>query len=275
MSSAHPPVVLSIAGHDPSGGAGIQADIEAITAQGCIATTVITCLTVQDTENIKRLVPLHPELVADQARTLLADIPVQAFKIGLLGNTAIADVVANLLADQPRIPVVLDPVLAAGGGAELAGRSLLEQIRTKLLPHTTVATPNSEEARRLTEEQSLEACAREILSYGCQGVLITGGHESERDVVNRLYRPGRNPVSRNWPRLPGSYHGSGCTLAASLAALLARGVPLEQAVAEAQAYTWNTLSHSYSPGRGQSIPCRFFKSENKGGSCKPPESPLP
>lgn len=263
MPHSHPPVVLSIAGHDPCGGAGIQADIEAITAQGCMATTVITCLTVQDTKNVKQLIPLNRDLVADQARTLLADIPVQAFKIGLLGDVAIAEVVASLLADHPQIPVVLDPILAAGGGAKLADRALLEHIRSQLLPRTTVATPNSEEARRLAGEQSLAASARGIIALGCDGVLITGGHESDRDVVNRLYRPDQEPIERNWPRLPGEYHGSGCTLAASLAALLAHGLPLEQAVAAAQTYTWNTLSHGYRPGRGQSIPCRFFHRESE------------
>jgi hydroxymethylpyrimidine/phosphomethylpyrimidine kinase len=255
----HPPIVLAIAGHDPCGGAGIQADIEAISANGCRAATVITCLTVQDTRDVMELVPVKPALVEAQARAVLADLPVAAIKIGLIGDGATAGMLAALLTEFPRIPVVLDPVLAAGGGTELAGKRLLDAIRRQLLPQTTLITPNSEEARRLGEQEELEACAGRLLSLGCGNVLITGTHEEETEVINRLFLAGGEAISRNWPRLPGSYHGSGCTLASAIAAGIALGRPLPEAVAEAQSYTWQSLTHAHSPGRGQALPDRLWK----------------
>ena len=264
MPANFPPTLLTISGHDPSGGAGVQADIEAATANGCVATSVITCLTVQDTQNLSELVPLESVLVARQARALLADIPVQAIKIGLLGDASIAQVIGTLLSDYPQLPVVLDPVLAAGGGTNLAGQALLDSIRSELLPYTTLITPNSLEARRLTGRDDLDSCATDLLSLGCGAVLITGTHEAEREVSNRLYRSGEKTASL-WPRLPGDYHGSGCTLASSIAAFLARGRPLEEAVLRGQEYTWKTLSHAHQPGRGQSLPDRFFFCRQREG----------
>jgi hydroxymethylpyrimidine/phosphomethylpyrimidine kinase len=257
------PIVLSISGHDPSGGAGIQADIEAITALGCKAATVVTCITVQDTVDVRRVVPLSPELVDEQLRTLLNDIKIRVIKIGLLGDAAVADTVAAVLKDHPEIPVILDPVLAAGGGRELAARDLIRSIKGNLLPRTTLITPNSPEARRLADRSSLEECAMDLLQDGCQAVLITGTHEQKPEVLNLLYRIGREPLHSTWPRLAGSYHGSGCTLASSIAALLAVGLTLEEAVLEGQDYTWNALSFGAAPGKGQSLPDRFFRCREK------------
>ena len=253
------PIVLSISGHDPSGGAGIQADIEAITALGCKAVTVVTCITVQDTVNVRRVAPLSPELVDEQLRTLLNDISIGVIKIGLLGDAAIADTVAAVLSDHPEIPVVLDPVLAAGGGRQLATTGLIQSIRGNLLPQTSLITPNSPEARRLADRQGLEECAFDLLQCGCEAVLITGTHEQKPEVTNLLYRDGKKPLHSTWPRLPGSHHGSGCTLASSIAALLAVGLTLEEAVLEGQQYTWNALSFGTTPGKGQSLPDRFFR----------------
>ena len=258
MGQARHPIVLSFSGHDPSGGAGIQADIETVAAHGCAAATVVTCLTVQDTGNVRLLSPVSAELVEQQARTLLADIPVRTIKIGLIGNAAVAAAIAGVLRDHPGIPVVLDPVLSAGGGAELAGPALLDSIRDQLLGRTALVTPNSQEARRLTGAHSLDECAEKLLAHGCAAVLITGGHEQEPSVTNRLYRPGRAPLASDWARLPGSYHGSGCTLASSIAALLASGCTLETAVQQGQEYTWQTLSHGWRAGAGQLLPDRLF-----------------
>jgi hydroxymethylpyrimidine/phosphomethylpyrimidine kinase len=263
MRIPSPPIVLSISGHDPSGGAGIQADIEAITALGCKAATVVTCLTVQDTVDVRRIAPLSPELVEAQLQTLLNDIKVRVIKIGLLGDAAVADTLAAVLRGHPEIPVILDPVLAAGGGRELAARDLIRSIRGNLLPQTHLITPNAPEARRLTDRPSLEECARDLLQCGCKAVLITGTHEQEPEVTNLLYRKDREPLHSTWARLEGSYHGSGCTLASSIAALLAKGLTLEQAVLKGQEYTWNTLSFATAPGKGQSLPDRFFRYREK------------
>jgi len=255
--------VLSISGHDPSGGAGIQADIEAISALGCKAATVVTCLTVQDTVDVRRIAPLSPDLVEEQLQTLLNDIKVRVIKIGLIGDAAVADALAAVLRGRPEIPVVLDPVLTAGGGRELAARDLIRSIRGELLPQTLLITPNTPEARRLTDRQSLEDCAMDLLQCGCKAVLTTGTHEQEPEVTNLLYRKDRKPLHSTWARLAGSYHGSGCTLASSIAAFLAKGLTLEQAVMKAQKYTWNTLAFGTAPGKGQLLPDRFFRYREK------------
>lgn len=259
MAQQNIPVVMTFAGNDPTGGAGIQADIEAIASMGCQAAPVITALTVQDTQNVMRFEPVNPALVVEQARAVLEDIPVAAFKIGMLGSIEIAEVIHTLLRDYPDIPVVLDPVLAAGGGHAFTDEELVNAIKELLIPQATVVTPNSEEARLLAPEaDTLDACAQELLSLGCDLVLITGTHESSPTVDNILYGNMRRLETFSWERLPHSYHGSGCTLASSIAGLLAQGLEPFSAIHEAQEYTWETLKHGYRVGMGQHLPNRLF-----------------
>ncbi|GAB4258709.1 MAG: hydroxymethylpyrimidine/phosphomethylpyrimidine kinase [Methylomicrobium sp.] len=256
------PVVLCFSGHDPSGGAGMQADIETLISHRCHAASIITTLTEQDTHNVKKLIPQRPENIIAQADTLIADLPVQAFKIGLIGHHESADAIHAILERHADIPVVLDPILAAGGGAELAGDRLIQTIKTSLLPRTTVLTPNSIEARKLSGYDNLDDCARALMDRGCRYVLITGTHEQSDTVCNRLYHDGRLLESFHWDRLPHSYHGSGCTLAAAIAGLTAWQLPLFNAIHEAQDYTWNALNNAYRPGSGQYNPNRFFWMED-------------
>lgn len=257
--SFSPPAVLAFAASDPTGGAGIQADILAIAAMGAHPLCAVTALTVQDTLGVYRLQPADPELVAEQARRLLADIAVRAFKLGVLGSPANARAVAAILAEHRDIPVVLDPVLASARGDALAAAETLAVLREVLLPLTTIATPNSIEARRLAPAAAdLPACARAIIGAGCRYVLLTGTHEPTDEVVNTLYDARGEVRADRWRRLPHSYHGSGCTLAAALAAALAQGAPLPEAVREAQQYTWRSLAAGYRPGQGQHVPNRFF-----------------
>jgi len=258
-------VVLCLSGHDPSGGAGIQADIEAIAAQGCHAATVITCLTLQDTSNVRELVPVSREMFMRQFRLMCKDFELAAIKIGLLGSPAIARAVTELLDGLSkggiRIPVVLDPVLAAGGGTNLARQQLITEIN-QMLPHISLLTPNRQEARRLAGVEHIDDAASTMLSAGCQAVLVTGADESdEQTVINRLYHSQQNHQWQH-PKLAGQYHGSGCTLAASIAARLALGEPLQQALTTAQDYTWETLRQATSPGHGQSIPRRCVPCTN-------------
>jgi len=215
---------MTLAGNDPSGGAGIAADSETLVSLGCHPAPVITALTVQDTHNVQALLPVEPAQVLAQARAVLEDMPVAAFKVGVIGGADNAAALYTLFAAYPAIPVVLDPVLAAGGGTELAGKALIEVIQTLLLPLTTVLTPNSVEARRLAPEaDTLNACAMALLARGCQYVLISGGHEPTEDVINTLYGNNRSLETFHWPRLSNEYHGSGCTLAAAIAARRAAG----------------------------------------------------
>jgi len=267
-----PPIVLSFAASDPSGGAGIQADLMTISSMGCHALSVITALTVQDTVGIDSVLCFDADWVDDQARKLLEDMPVDAFKIGLLGSTENIEAIAGILSDYPDIPLVFDPVLATGRGDELADEEMIAAIQSLLLPHTTVLTPNSIEARRLVckselgEDEgdlSLEECARRLLAYGCEYALLTGTHENTPQVVNDLYHASGLLRSDRWERLPGSYHGSGCTLASALAAGLAHGLEVDEAVREAQEYTWQALAAGFHPGMGQFIPDRFFWARKK------------
>ncbi|MDD5471123.1 MAG: hydroxymethylpyrimidine/phosphomethylpyrimidine kinase [Sideroxydans sp.] len=260
-----PPIVLTFAASDPSSGAGMQADILTIASMGCHPLSVITGITVQDTSGVEDIQAVDADLVIDQARTLLEDMPVAAFKIGLLGSVDNIAAIAEIVSDYPDIPLVLDPVLASGRGDELANEDMLDALRELLLPQSTILTPNSMEARRLVvdedneeDDPSLSECAKRILGMGCEYVLITGTHEHTPKVVNTLYGERGQLRSDDWPRLPGIYHGSGCTLASAIAALLANGLSMEDAVREAQEYTWEALKYGFRPGMGQHIPDRLF-----------------
>ncbi len=264
--SSSPPMVLAFAASDPTGGAGLQADLLTLASLGCHPLSVLTGFTVQDTRGVESLQAVEPAWVASQARRVLEDIPVAAFKLGVLGSTANARIVATILGEHPRVPVVLDPVLASGRGDPLADAETVQVLRTVLLARTTVLTPNSVEARRLAlaaPEASLPECARELAKLGCNFVLVTGTHEAGDKVTNTLYDARGVVREDRWQRLPGSYHGSGCTLAAALSALIARGLAIEDAAQAAQRYTWHALAAGFRPGRGQHLPDRFF--ETRGG----------
>ena len=261
--SALPPIVLAFAATDPSGGAGLQADVMTLASMGCHPLSVVTAITIQDTMGVEDVMALDAEWVADQARCVLEDMPVAAFKIGLLGSTENISAIAEVVSDYPEIPLVLDPVLASGRGDELVTDDMISALRELLIPQTTIITPNSIEARRLVQEEGeddvdLAECARRLLAMGCEYVLITGTHENTAQVINTLY--GQEGVVRadKWDRLPGSYHGSGCTLASAIAATIANGLSISDAVKVAQEYAWQTLKAAFRPGMGQHIPDRLF-----------------
>jgi len=260
---AYPPIVLAFAASDPSGGAGLQADLLTLASMGCHPLSVVTAITVQDTLGVEGLQAMDSEWVADQARCVLEDMPVDAFKIGVLGSVDNITAIAEVLSDYPDVPLVLDPVLASGRGDALATDDMTAAIRALLLPHATIVTPNSIEARRLADVDdddpaSLAQCAERLLAAGAEYVLVTGTHEPTPEVVNTLYGRGGAVRSDAWARLPGSYHGSGCTLASAIAAMLANGLAPADAVREAQEYTWQTLKRAYRPGMGQFLPDRLF-----------------
>lgn len=267
MSAIAPPAVLSFAASDPTCGAGLQADLLTLAALGCHPLTVATALTVQDTAGVEDMLHLEGGWVVDQARTLLEDIPVAAFKLGMLGSVEAIAAVAEVLSDYPDVPVVFDPVLASGRGDAFADEDAVAAMIELLLPLTDVLTPNSLEARRLAQEfgtsgeptPSLAECARRLVGAGASHVLVTGTHEHGRRVTNVLYGS-HGPVRRDeWDRLPGSYHGSGCTLASAIAANLAWGQTMPEAVRAAQHYTWHSLVAGFRPGMGQFIPNRLWQ----------------
>ena len=260
-----PPIVLAFGATDPSGGAGLQADVLTIASMGCHPLSVVTAVTVQDTGGVDDVLPIDAEWVSDQARAVLEDMPVMAFKIGLLGSLENIAAIAEVISDYPDIPLVFDPVLASGGGDELTNEDMLDALRELLLPQTTILTPNSIEARRLIQDEDndednpdLPECAKRIVQIGCEYVLVTGTHEHTPKVINTLYNEGGVVRTDSWTRLAGVYHGSGCTLASAIASLLANGLTVEEAVKEAQEFTWQALQNAFRPGMGQHIPDRLF-----------------
>ena len=258
------PIVMCLSGLDPTGGAGIQADIETLFSAGCHCTPIITALTAQNTQNAISMVATEPALLVQQARAILEDMTVQCFKIGLLGSVESVEVLHTLLKDYPDIPVVLDPVAFAGGGYEFAGEEVMEALKSLLIPLATVLTPNTEEIKRLAPSaDTLDACANELLETGCQHILLTGTHAQTPGVENKLYSIHQEVTLFNWPRLEYVYHGSGCTLAAAIAAYLAHKLNLRDAIQQAQRFTWESLSHGSRMGFGQHMPNRSFWNKQK------------
>jgi hydroxymethylpyrimidine/phosphomethylpyrimidine kinase len=238
--------VLVFSGLDPSGGAGMAADLLAIAAQGVHALPVITALTVQDHNRVYGVEPVDAGLLERQARALVAATSIDAVKIGIPGNRANAHAIAQLIRrlreTDPALPVVLDPVLASGHGDALA-QGGAHAVLGPLLALATVIVPNR-----------MEAAALDLSA--CPNVLTTGGHAEGPDVINCWSGAGRQR-RWSWPRLAGEFHGSGCTLAAAIAARLALGESVEEALDGAQAYVQRTLAQAFSIGPGQRIPRRI------------------
>jgi hydroxymethylpyrimidine/phosphomethylpyrimidine kinase len=258
-----PPLVLVFAGSDPTAGAGLQADLLTLGSLGCHGLSVVTALTVQDTAGVEQVMAVDADWVVDQARHLLEDMAVAAIKVGMLGSVENIAAVAEVVSDYPEVPLILDPVLASGRGDELATEDDISALHELLVPQSTIVTPNSIEARRLAQldgedDLALADCAARLLTTGVEYVLITGTHENSPQVVNTLYGAAGVVREDRWERLPGAYHGSGCTLASAIAAMLANGLAVPEAVREAQEYTWQALRAAFRPGMGQYIPDRFF-----------------
>lgn len=250
------PNVLILSGLDPSGGAGLQADIQAVTAMGGHPLPVLGCLTVQDTQNVYNAAPVDADLVRQQLEVLAEDIPIHAVKTGALGNNAVVSVLADFLEQHGPLPLVVDPVIKAAGGGDLADEALLDAIRTRLFERATVITPNGVELADLGGCEEPADAAHVLIDQGCRAVLATGGHGEGPEVINQLFY--QDGTSRRWrlPRHGGEYHGSGCTLAASIAAGLADGQDLETAIEHAQQYVRRTIEHALTVGQGQPVPDR-------------------
>ncbi|MYN29624.1 bifunctional hydroxymethylpyrimidine kinase/phosphomethylpyrimidine kinase [Duganella levis] len=283
------PCVLVFAGLDPSGGAGLTADAQAIAGQGAHALTVCTALTVQDNDRVYGVQPVAAELVLRQAQALAGKMAISAVKIGITGSAANAQAIAEFIVwlrargdamPRPELPVVLDPVLASGHG-DLLSRDDAVQALAPLLPLTTVLTPNSPEAEALSDATQPGAQAQTLRARGCRHILITGGHGDGDDIINRWYGPGAADASSQaaggatggpnvlttghagaqhrtwrWPRIDGAFHGSGCTLASAIAGQLALGLPTAVALEHAQHYVYHALREAYSIAPGQRIPLR-------------------
>ncbi len=263
-----PPSVLVFAGLDPSGGAGIQADIQAISAAGVHTLPVITALTVQDNERVHAVHPVDPALLRTQANALIdAGIVIAAVKIGIVGSAAnahvIADVIAALRRSDARLPVVLDPVIASGHGDMLTRGDAVAAL-APLRRLATVITPNLPEAAALCAQAANDDERAQALLIDAPHVVLKGGHGDGDRVINRWYST-QGQRAWQWPRLPGGFHGSGCTLASALAARLAQHrakgdameMAIENAIDDAQRWTQRALAHAYPIAAGQAIPNRL------------------
>lgn len=250
------PLMLVIGGHDPSG-AGIQADMETAASLGCHAASLVTCLTAQNTGYVAEVIPTSPDLLRAQFALLNADLSAfAACKIGLIPTREVLAAVVDIVRGLPATtPVVLDPVIAAGSGATLMQDDVRLQLVRELWPLCTVCTPNSGEARRLAQamEMSVEDWLRTLPGW----ILLKGADEATEDVMHHLLRDGALFASYRWPRLKGSYHGSGCTLASAIAAAMARGTPVATAVASGLDYTWRALVDPVDIGGAQCLPRRL------------------
>jgi len=252
-----PPVVLTIAGFDPSAGAGITADIKTIAAHGCYGVACITAMTVQSTGGVRRVEAMGAGLVSETLRELLADIEVAAVHIGMLGSGKVAAAVADILETEKLGNVVLDPVLKASSGADLLDREGIKLLKERLIPLSTVVTPNIDEAAVLTglavtnPEQMREA-AHKLHSMGARGVAITGGHLSKAiDLLSFTTRRGvEQEIFKSDRQKSNSTHGTGCAFATAMSCHLALGRGLPEAVLLAKAYVTAAIANAHPLGRG-------------------------
>lgn len=260
-SLVHPPLVLALGGHDPSG-AGIQADIEAAASFGCHALTLVTCLTAQNTRRVEEVIPVQPSLLRRQFDLVVSDTrALGACKIGLIPSVDVLMTVCELVRElQPGIPVVLDPVIAAGSGSPLMKDDVRRAMVEHLWPLATLRTPNAREARLLAEASGHRR-VEDLLLEGNGWTLVKGADEPTPDVEHRLFQRGQLHASYRWPRLSGSFHGSGCTLGTAIAALLARGETLPVAVAQALDFTWHAVANALDIGGVQYLPNRLNRQE--------------
>jgi hydroxymethylpyrimidine/phosphomethylpyrimidine kinase len=251
------PIALTIAGSDSSGGAGIQADLKTFSAFGVYGASVITALTAQNTRGVAGVEPVAPAFVAAQMEAVLSDLDVGAIKTGMLANAAIVETVARRLRGGPRRPLVVDPVMVATSGDVLLEPEAIDAIKARLVPLAVLITPNLPEAARLldTKEAASEAeaadQARALLGFGCGAVLLKGGHGKGEEAVDILCDArGIERFAR--PRIDTPHtHGTGCTLSAAIAALLAQGVALSEAVGRAKDYVWQAMQAGQTLGIGR------------------------
>lgn len=260
------PVVLAIAGLDPSGGAGIQADIQTLSALNCHCTSIVATHTVQDSKQLYTSYPVATNIIENQLHALEADFHFSAIKLGALGSaanaTAIAQSIQRIAAINPGIPVIIDPVLKASNGGALGDESLLKSLLNEVIPRCTLITPNEPELYELTSETSIHPATIKLAQLG-PSVLVTGGHS--RDIDNHsldnsltvgAHQSGEH---QNWTikLIEGEFRGTGCTFSSAIAAYMANGLSVAQAIQKAQHYVSSTLENAYSLRSGQRVPLRL------------------
>ena len=253
------PTVLCFSGLDPSGGAGLQADIEAIGQSGAHAAIACTALTIQNSQQVFGFEATSKDLLLAQANAVVNDLPIKCVKSGMLGTTENIAALAEFLTAHPNYLYVLDPVLVANSGGSLGDQATLVKAFVELIPLATLITPNTVELKALTGLDNLENATQKLFEMGAKAVLVKGGHENTPQYIrNVLYVQGNMIAESHCPRLDGQYHGSGCSLASFIAGRLALGDSLKIAVQHAETWLLGVLKNAESPvANGQKIPKRF------------------
>jgi hydroxymethylpyrimidine/phosphomethylpyrimidine kinase len=249
------PVALTVAGSDPSGGAGIQADLKTFAAFGVYGTSVITALTAQNTRGVKGVEVISPAFVKAQLSAVMTDVRINAIKTGMLASADLITAIQRALMSAPQLPLVLDPVMVATSGQSLLAADAVDALRRLLIPRATLVTPNLPEAARLlgvevaTTVDQMIGQAQALQQMGCRAVLLKGGH-GQGDTATDVLLIGETINRLEKPRIAtANTHGTGCTLSAAITALLALGMPLDAACVRAKDYVWQALNSA----RGQSI----------------------
>jgi hydroxymethylpyrimidine/phosphomethylpyrimidine kinase len=260
------PLILTFGAADPVGATGIQADLATFAAMGCHGLSIITSILVGDTARIEDIQVIDVDWMADQARVILEDMPVAAFKVGAVGSIENISAIAEIVSDYPDIPLILDPFITAMPSQEGDDDDNLIAIRELLIPQTTLMLASAVELNRLAETwrepvpgDALQLDAMRIVEMGCEYLFITGmpGGDSH-EVVNALFDESGVIRRDSWQRLPGSFTGAGSTLSAAICAMLANGLEIPEAVSEAQEFTLAALAHAQRLGMGKLIPDRYF-----------------
>lgn len=265
MQNQSSPLVLSFGAADPVGAIGIQADLASFAAMGCHGLSVVTAILTGDSAGIEALQVIDAEWIDDQARILLEDMPVAAFKVGFVGSIENASVIAEIVSDYPDIPLILDPFASAMPDQGQEGEDLLHAIRELLVPQSTLLSISSVELARFGEawreasaQDNLPLDVLQLTGSGCEYLLVTSIASSSHELINTLFNRTGVVRSDTWPRLPGPFLGAGATLSGTIAALLANGLEVPEAVLEAQEFTAAALANAHRPGMGKLIPDRYF-----------------
>jgi hydroxymethylpyrimidine/phosphomethylpyrimidine kinase len=249
-----PPVVLSIAGYDPSSGAGITADVKTAVAHGCFAITCITALTIQTTQGVRGVEPVHGDVIRRTLEELKSDFEIAAVRVGMLGSAA--SVVADFLESAGLKNVVVDPVIKSSSGAGLIDAEGLRVLRERLIPLSSVITPNVDEVEALTGRRDRREAARALHEMSAKAVVITGGHLDE--AVDLLFCDGVFEEFRAPKIQSNSTHGTGCAFATSVACGLAKGMPVREAVMAAKEFVWRAIESAIPIGTGVGPVNTFF-----------------
>lgn len=269
-----PPSVLCFATTDPTGGGGLQADVLTIASMGCHPLAVVCAVAVRDTRGVEDVVALDPDTVADQARAVLEDVPVRAFKLGMGGSVENLAAIAEVLSDYPEVPLIVEASVFQRGQDDSEAEAYVEALLELAVPQATVLVAGRHDIARLDDCRGVddrsggtgdEQVSR-LLGLGVDYVLVTGAAEPGAKVVNVLFGAQGRVRTDTWERLPGRFLGARATLSSALAAALAHGMDVREAVREAQEFTCQALTGAYRPGMGLAVPDRLFWARDEGGA---------